>query len=78
MNCHFCNHGRMEPGITTVTLTREEHTVSITGVPANICERCQDYYLPEEVAAKVLAMAEEVVSGIDKADGVAINYASYS
>jgi YgiT-type zinc finger domain-containing protein len=67
----------MEPDITTVTLTRGKHTVSINGVPANICERCHEYYLPEEVAAKVLAMADKVVSGFTKAERASIDYSSY-
>ena len=62
MQCVICKQGETIPGKTTVTLERKYATVVIKGVPADICENCGEYYLSEEMADKVLAMAEEAVA----------------
>jgi len=51
----------MLPGKTTVALERGKTTVEIKDVPADICENCGEYYLTEEMTAKVMEMAEEAV-----------------
>ena len=43
-------------------LERKSAVVVIKGVPADICENCGEYYLSEEMADKVLAMAEDAVA----------------
>ncbi|GHD39847.1 YgiT-type zinc finger domain-containing protein [Marinobacter persicus] len=73
MNCLFCSHGQMYPDTTTVTLTRGDYTVSINGIPAHICEQCHEYYLSEDVAGKVLAMADKASSSITKPDSSTTN-----
>jgi len=45
----------------TVTLQRDETTIIIKGVPAEICDNCGEYYLSEEVTHDVLRRAEESV-----------------
>lgn len=62
MQCVICKQGETTPGKTTVTLERKSATVVIKGVPADICENCGEYYLSEEMADKVLAMAEDAVA----------------
>jgi YgiT-type zinc finger domain-containing protein len=59
MRCVLCKQGDTRPGNVTVTLQREDTTVIIKGVPAEVCENCGEYYLSENVTEKVLAMAEE-------------------
>lgn len=61
MNCILCKHGETAPGTVTVTLQRGETTVILKGVPASVCENCSEYYLDEDVASQVYAMAERAV-----------------
>lgn len=58
MECVICKQGRTQPGRTTVTLQREQTTVVIKDVPADICDNCGEYYLSEEVTQRVQALAE--------------------
>ena len=58
MNCMICKNGRTYKGFTTVTLNRDQTTVVIKEVPAEICENCGEYYLSEEVTEKVQNLAE--------------------
>ena len=46
---------------TTVTLERGESAIIVRGVPANVCVNCGEYYLDEEVARKVMGLAESAV-----------------
>lgn len=62
MQCPLCRHGDTRPGAVTVTLQREESTVIIKGVPAEICENCGEYYLSEARTDEVLSMAEDAVA----------------
>jgi len=61
MKCTICKQGETLPGKTTVVLERGKTTVVIKDVPADICENCGEYYLTEEMTAKVMEMAEEAV-----------------
>lgn len=61
MTCIFCKQGKTKSGLVTTTLNRGETTVIIKLVPADICENCGEYYLTDDMAGRVLAMAEEAV-----------------
>ena len=61
MKCVICKQGETHPGKTTVTLQREQSTIIIKDVPADICENCGEYYLSESIAEKVMNRAEESV-----------------
>ena len=61
MTCVICKQGTTEPGFTTVTLQRGNTTVIFKEVPADICENCGEYYLSEEVTAKLFERAEDAV-----------------
>lgn len=61
MKCTICKQGETQPGKATVVLERGQTTVVIKDVPADICENCGEYYLTEELSAKVMEMAEEAV-----------------
>jgi YgiT-type zinc finger domain-containing protein len=60
MRCVICKHGEIRPGRTTVTLERERMTLVIKGVPAEVCENCEEAYVDEETAAQLLKTAEKV------------------
>ena len=59
MKCTICKTGHTHPGITTVTLQRDNTVVVIRDVPAEICEDCGEYYLSAPIARRVYADAEE-------------------
>lgn len=61
MRCVLCKQGETKSGTVTVALLRGDTTVIIKGVPAEICENCGEYYLADDIAGRVLSMAEEAV-----------------
>jgi YgiT-type zinc finger domain-containing protein len=61
MQCVICNHGQTQPGKVTVTLQRAESLIIFKQVAADVFENCGEYYLSEEVTAKLLQRAEEAV-----------------
>jgi len=73
MTCVICKHGETVPGVVTVTLQRNETTVIVKGVPAEVCENCGEYYLDEEIASQVFAMAERAVK-----DGAEVEIRRYA
>jgi YgiT-type zinc finger domain-containing protein len=62
MKCSICKTGQTRPGITTVTLERDNTVVVIRDVPAEICEDCGEYYLSDEIARRVYADAEKTAN----------------
>jgi YgiT-type zinc finger domain-containing protein len=59
MKCLICKQGETHPGLTVVALQRDDRTLVIKGVPAEICENCGEYYLSDEIAKRVYRQAEE-------------------
>ncbi len=59
MKCLICKQGETQPGLTTVSLQRDERTLIIKGVPAEICDNCGEYYLSQEIAKRLYRQAEE-------------------
>jgi len=62
MKCVICKHGETTLEKVTVSLTREETTLVFKGVPADVCENCSEYFLSEEVTAKLLELGAEAVA----------------
>ncbi len=62
MKCVICKNGTMNDGHVTVTLQRDESIIVVKNVPALVCENCGEYTLNEDVAARVMQIAEESVS----------------
>ena len=61
MKCVLCRQGETNPGSVTVTLQRNDTTVIIKDVPADVCENCGEYYLSDKITDKVHAMGEDAV-----------------
>jgi YgiT-type zinc finger domain-containing protein len=61
MKCVICKHGETIPGTTTVTLEREGLTYVVKGVPAQVCQNCNEAYVVETVAGELLKSAEQMV-----------------
>jgi len=66
MKCVICRHDETHADTTVITLTRGETTIVFEKVPAEICENCGEYYLSDQISAKVLAMAEKAVKSNQK------------
>jgi len=72
VKCVICQYGETEPGTTTVTLTREETTVVIRGVPAQICTTCGEEYVDAVTGKRLSQIAEKAVS-----EGVQVDVRRY-
>ena len=59
MNGVICKNGETQLGKATVTLEREETTLVIKGVPAQVCANCGEEYVDEETTSRLLKTAEE-------------------
>lgn len=62
MVCVICKHGKTQPGLVTVTLQRDECTIILKSVPAEVCDNCGEYYLNETVTEQLLQRAEIAVN----------------
>ena len=61
MDCILCKNGKTKSGMVSVVLQRDESTIIIKNVPADICENCGEYYLNETITGKVLEKAEAAI-----------------
>lgn len=61
MRCVVCRQAEAKPGQTTVTLERDGLTLAFRNVPASVCPGCGEAYVDEEVTARLLRNAEEMV-----------------
>jgi YgiT-type zinc finger domain-containing protein len=65
MKCVTCQYGETEPGTATVTLTRDETTIVIRDVPAQICRTCGEEYVDAATGKRLAQIAETaVIEGI--------------
>lgn len=72
MKCVICHDGETEPGTTTVTLIRDETTVVIRDVPAQICTICGEEYVDVATGKRLSQMAEAAVN-----EGVQVDVRRY-
>lgn len=61
MKCNICKTGLINPGYTTVVLERDEATIVIKNVPAEVCDSCGEYFLSDLVAQKAYEAADGAV-----------------
>lgn len=59
MTCVICKKGEIRLGTATVALERENTTLVIKEVPAQVCANCGEEYVDEETTADLLKTAEE-------------------
>jgi YgiT-type zinc finger domain-containing protein len=55
MQCTNCREGDTSPGLVTLTFDRNSTTVIYRDVPAEICPRCGERYVPPEITAAAMA-----------------------
>ncbi len=61
MKCMICQYGETEPGTTTVALTRDDTTIVIRDVPAQICTICGEGYVDAATGRRLSQIAETAV-----------------
>ena len=62
MICLICRQAEIVDGFTSISFEREEFRLLINHVPADICPNCGEAIVDEDVAIRLLSMAENVVS----------------
>ncbi len=62
MKCVICKTGLTQPGKVTVTLQRDNTTLIIKDVPADVCDNCGEYYLSDKISERLLEQAEQAVT----------------
>jgi YgiT-type zinc finger domain-containing protein len=72
MTCVICQYGETEPGTTAVALTREEITIVIRDVPAQICTTCGEEYVDAGMGKQLSQIAERTIS-----EGVQVDVRRY-
>ena len=66
MNCPICRNGQLNCGLTTLVFEKNNSTVVIKKVPANVCENCGEKFIDENVSKKVHSIATtEFKKGIE-------------
>jgi YgiT-type zinc finger domain-containing protein len=60
MKCSICKIGETEQGNTTVTLNRDDFTLVVKEVPAQICTNCGEDYIDSIVVRDLLELAERM------------------
>lgn len=72
LRCVICQFGETEPGTTTVTLTRDDTTIVIRDVPAQICTTCGEEYVDATTGRRLSQIAETAVN-----EGVQVDVRRY-
>lgn len=62
MKCSICKTGQTQAGHANVVLQRDEATIVLKRVPADVCDNCGEYYLSRDIAQKTYEMAEAAVT----------------
>ena len=60
MICLICRQADVIPKFTSVTFERGEMRLVISNVPANVCPSCEEAYVDEDVALRLLQDAEDM------------------
>ncbi len=60
MKCVICKHGSTTAGQVTVTLQKNDTTLVIKHVPAEVCNNCGEEYVAEDTTAHLLKTAEGI------------------
>ena len=73
LKCMVCRVGETQRGAATVTLTKDELTLVVKSVPADVCSNCGEEYVEEEVARRLLDAAKDASKA-----GVQVDIRSYA
>jgi YgiT-type zinc finger domain-containing protein len=68
MKCVICNHADTVAGTTSILLERDQLTLVVKNVPAQICPNCSEAYTDETVTASLLREAEKMAKAGTRVD----------
>ena len=60
--CVICHVGERKPGVTSITLTRDESAVIVRLVPAEICDSCGHSYFEASVVDALEKIHEDAIA----------------
>jgi YgiT-type zinc finger domain-containing protein len=60
MICLICRQAETVNGFTSVAFERGEMRLTVKDIPARVCPSCEETYVEEVVAVKLLQDAEEI------------------
>lgn len=63
MHCVICKHGNTYSGKMTAVFSRDNTTIVVKEVPADICENCGEEYISQKIASQLLQQAEQAAKG---------------
>ncbi|MEW6405446.1 MAG: type II toxin-antitoxin system MqsA family antitoxin [Chloroflexota bacterium] len=72
MRCIICNQAETAPGRTSVLLERDQVTLTVNNVPAQVCPNCGEAYADEIVTTNLLREAEKMAEA-----GTKVNVREY-
>jgi len=59
VKCVVCKRGTTRSGTTTVTLERDDFTMVVKDVSAEVCSNCGEAYVDEKTTRRLLRSAEK-------------------
>jgi YgiT-type zinc finger domain-containing protein len=62
MICLICRQAEIVDGFTSILFEREEFRLLINHAPAHVCPSCGEAIVDEDVAIRLLSMAEETIN----------------
>jgi YgiT-type zinc finger domain-containing protein len=66
MICIICDVTETLPGLTSILLEREEHSLTFNNVPVQLCPHCGEAYADESVTVSLLREAERMARAGEK------------
>ena len=70
MICLICRQAELAEGLTSISFERGELRLIVNNVPARLCPSCDEAYVQEDVAVRLLQGAKKM-SDVGKMEAVA-------
>jgi YgiT-type zinc finger domain-containing protein len=61
MNCLICRQSELVDDLASITFQRDEFTLVINNVRAQVCPNCGETVMDEETAIQLLSMTEDIL-----------------
>ena len=61
MICLICRRAQLVPTLANIKLEQKEIIITVGGVPASVCPDCEETYLDEEIATRLLRIVDRSV-----------------
>lgn len=77
MKCIICKVGETALQRTTVTFQRQNTSIIIKNVPAEVCTNCGEQYVDSETGERLSFIADEALKDTVKVNGEAVTVQHY-